>query len=147
VSTERFFGSWELEKYSAILSDGVLSYPLGEAAVGWGTYSPDGRMSAHLMRSDREPFGAGRRPGVDDIAADLIVAAASGYIGYCGRYVVDPATQIVSHAVECALIPDWVGTTMVRSYTFIGDDQLILCPPPRGPVVSELRWRRCLEHR
>ena len=147
MSIDRFLGSWELDQYFATTSEGVVTYPLGEAAVGWGIYSPDGRMSAHLMRSDRGLFGAGLRPGVDDIATDLIVAAASGYIGYCGRYVVDPVAQTVSHAVECALIPDWVGTTMVRNYTFVSDDELILRPPPRGPVVSELRWKRRPDHR
>lgn len=145
MSVDDFLGSWELLHYFATAGDGVVSYPLGEAAVGWGLYSPDGRMSAHLMRSDRGLFGAGLRPGVDEIAPDLIVAAASGYIGYCGRYFVDPEAQTVSHAVECALIPDWVGTTMVRHYTFLGDDELILRPPSRGPVISELRWRRRLD--
>ncbi|MBT9471685.1 MAG: lipocalin-like domain-containing protein [Pseudomonadota bacterium] len=141
MSIDNFVGTWELLSYEGRAPDGSVTHPLGEHPFGVGIYTADGQMSAHLMRAERTPFGGGRRPGVDVIAPDLIVAAAAGYIGYCGRYSVDADRRVVSHFVESALIPDWVGTVMPREYAFSGD-QLILRPPPRGGLVTELRWRR-----
>ncbi len=137
----RFVGIWDLVSYVGRSAEGDLVNPLGEAPTGVGIYTESGQMSAHLMSAGRAPFGGGRRPGVDLIAPELIEAAAAGYIGYCGRYAVDSEAQVVSHFVEVALIPDWIGTVMPRHYVFSGD-HLILSPPPRAGLVTELTWRR-----
>jgi hypothetical protein len=141
MTDEDFVGAWLLIDYVAQAADGTISHPLGTDPYGIGIYTAAGWMSAHLMRRDRIQFGGGRRPGVDAIDADTVVAAAAGYIGYSGRYTVDPVAKIVSHHVESALIPDWIGTVMAREYTFDGD-LLTLRPPARGGVTATLRWRR-----
>jgi hypothetical protein len=141
MTDENFIGAWLLIDYVAQAADGTISHPLGTDPYGIGIYTADGWMSAHLMRRDRAPFGGGRRPGIDAIDPDTVVAAAAGYIGYSGRYTIDTVARIVSHHVELALIPDWIGTVMARDYTF-DRDQLTLRPPTRGGVSATLRWRR-----
>lgn len=133
-------GVWDLVSYEMTSADRVV-LPLGGDPVGVGVYTTSGQMSAHLMAARRPPFGEGRRPGADPIAPELIAQAAAGYIGYCGRYEVDEAQSLVSHFVDAAFIPDWVGTVMARTYEFRGD-LLILRPPPRNGFASELVWRR-----
>lgn len=137
---EYLIGSWQLIDYVTRLSDGTQIEPLGAAPYGLGTYTADGWMSAHLMRRDRAPLGSAR-PALDQIAPDLLVATAAGYIGYAGRYTIDaPASRIIHH-VETALLPDWIGTDMIREYRF-ADDILTLRPPAVGGAASVLRWRR-----
>jgi hypothetical protein len=57
---ERLIGAWKLESYIEKPVDGSpLGHPLGEDATGLIMYTPDGYMSAQLMRAGRKPFGSG----------------------------------------------------------------------------------------
>jgi hypothetical protein len=137
-----FVGSWQLIDYGTRLADGTRIEPLGGDPYGLGTYTVDGWMSAHLMRRDRASLG-GARPALDQLGPGLLTATAAGYIGYAGRYTVDPTTNRVIHHVETAFIPDWVGTDMIREYEF-ADGILTLRPPALGGAASVLRWRRAI---
>ena len=137
-----FVGSWQLIDYVTQLADGTRIEPLGGDPYGLGTYTADGWMSAHLMRRDRASLG-GARPALDQLALDLLVATAAGYIGYAGRYTIDADAGRVIHHVETAFLPDWVGTDMIREYRF-EDDILTLRPPAVGGMPSVLRWRRAI---
>ena len=46
---------------------------------------------------------------------------------YFGTYALDPAARTVTHSVEGAMAPDWIGSKLVRAYRFL------------GPNVVELR--------
>jgi hypothetical protein len=37
-------------------------------------------------------------------------------VSYFGTYSVDEAAQKVTHQVEAALVPGWVGTSLVRAF-------------------------------
>lgn len=139
---ENFIGSWQLIDYVTRLADGTAIEPLGANPYGLGTYTVGGWMSAHLMRRDRPSLGSAR-PALDQIAPDLLVATAAGYIGYAGRYTVDAPAGRVIHHVETALLPDWIGTDMIREYRF-EDEILTLRPPAVGGATSILRWRRAI---
>lgn len=134
-------GVWELTSYRVLRDDGVVAEPLGASPCGIGVYTPQGTVSAQLMRPGRTRFGDGRRPGIDAIDPELVVAACAGYIAYGGTYVVDPAGGTVAHHVQCSLIPDWEGTVLTRSYEVSGDI-LVLRPPAHRGQQAELRWRR-----
>lgn len=54
-----------------------------------------------------------------------IVAAWRGYVGYFGTYTIDEKASTVTHHVEGASFPNFVGTNQVRHYRFEGD-RLIL---------------------
>ncbi|MFC6336658.1 hypothetical protein GIR22_16645 [Pseudomonas sp. CCM 7891] len=140
MPNENFIGVWQLIDYVVQMEDGTCLMPLGSTPYGVGIYTPDGWMSAHLMRNDRTPLG-GKKPGVDAIPADILSLMVSGYIGYAGRYTVDHNAATVTHHVETALLPDWVGTKMVREFCF-EREILVLRPPQVGGAASVLRWRR-----
>lgn len=136
-----FVGEWQLIDFVTVLADGRRIEPLGADPVGVGVYTRQGWMSAHLMRRDRAPFGEGCRPGVDAIESEILLGAAAGYIGYAGRWTVDHAARRISHHVEMAFIPDWVGTVLEREFAF-EDGVLSLSPPAVRGVRSTLRWCR-----
>jgi hypothetical protein len=47
-------GAWTLQSYVSTATDGSdMAYPLGVDARGIIMYTPDGYMSAQIMRSDR----------------------------------------------------------------------------------------------
>lgn len=137
---ESFIGSWQLIDYVTLLEDGTCFEPLGTAPYGIGTYTEAGWMSAHLMRSDRPLLGQSR-PVFDRLSPELLAETATGYIGYAGKFTVDVHTRRVIHHVEAAFIPDWVGTDMIREFSF-ADGMLTLRPPAVAGASSVLRWRR-----
>jgi Lipocalin-like domain len=97
-------GGWTLQSYEARSIDGsTVTYPLGAHAQGIIMYTPDGYMSAQLMRSDRLKLGD------DDMqpdSLDELAAAASGYLSYSGPYRApnrdQPAAQLDRwNAIPC----------------------------------------------
>jgi hypothetical protein len=64
------------------------------------------------------------RPGVTDMDAassEQFRDVLRGVVGYFGSYRVDEQAQTVSHHVEIAVNPKWVGRTFVRRYAFAND--------------------------
>ena len=73
-------GAWTLQSYESSSIDGsTVSYPLGAHAQGIIMYTPDGYMSAQLMRSDRLHFsGDDMHPDrLDELAAPPAVISAT----------------------------------------------------------------------
>jgi hypothetical protein len=104
-------GAWTLESYQSIATDGSdVTYPLGVDARGIIMYTPDGYMSAQIMRAGRTPFDR------DDphLAQDNeLAAAAAGYLSYSGPYaVVDDS--LIAHHVRLSLLPNWIGGIQYR---------------------------------
>ena len=135
-------GAWTLESYESRSIDGSsVIYPLGPDAQGIIMYTPDGYMSAQLMRSGRTPF---RR---DDLhpAEEELAAAASGYLTYSGPFtVVDDA--LIAHHVAVSLPPNWIGRTQYR-VAHLHDSRLELSLPEPALIHGERRnatliWRR-----
>lgn len=46
-------------------------------------------------------------------------AAVAGLTTYFGRYTVGTVSHTVTHVVEGAMSPDWIGGKLVRMYRFI----------------------------
>jgi Lipocalin-like domain len=70
-------------------------------------YTPDGYMSAQLMRSDRLHFSG------DDMHPDRLdelAAAASGYLTYTGSCSV-VGDGLIAHDIAISLLPNWIGGT------------------------------------
>lgn len=133
-------GSWRLVAMENRYADGRVRYPYGREAAGYLLYTAEGRMSATIMGGGRAPFGAefGRGDGASEKAA-----AFESYLSYAGRYTFQ-GDRVVHH-VEAALIPDWVGTDLVRLAAF-QDDLLILSTEPssRGETTrtTVITWQR-----
>jgi Lipocalin-like domain len=135
-------GAWTLQSYESTSVDGSDTiYPLGKDARGIIMYTPDGYMSAQIMRSERTPFD---RNDPHLAHQDELAAAAGGYFNYAGPYTVDD--DVIAHHVELSLVPNWIGGIQYRKAR-LEDSHLELSPPEPLLIRGELRnaklvWRR-----
>jgi hypothetical protein len=65
----------------------------------------------------------------------------SGFVSYFGTYSIDRTARKVTHTLEAALVPGWVGTTLVRAFVIDSSGQLILTREIPGEK-DVLLWRR-----
>ena len=134
---QRLLGAWDLVSYELRTPEGQVKHPLGADPVGQISYDAAGHMSAHLMRRGVPKFAAARR---EDSTVDEIVAAWRGYIGYFGSYTVDEKAGAVTHHVEAAWYPNFVGTKQVRVYEFDGDRLTLHAESASGRTT--IVWKR-----
>jgi hypothetical protein len=141
-SPERFLGVWRLQAIRDELPDGRFEdHPsLGAEVDGFLIYTATGHVSVQFMRREREPW---RRE--DEPTSAERARAVEEYGAYAGRFEVDEKAGEVRHHVETALIPNRVGRTLTRHFSF-SDDTLTLSPPPfdrRGTEIRRaLAWKR-----
>ena len=141
-AARRFPGVWRLETIRDHLADGrVQDHPnFGPHVDGFLVYTESGHVSVQFMRRDRP-----RWRSEDDPTDEQRAEAARGYGAYAGRFEVDETAAVILHHVETALIPNRVGVTLTRSFSFEGET-LTLSPPrfPRDGVEVDrsLVWRR-----
>ena len=124
---DQFIGTWHLSSWTRSVGD-LVQHSYGEDAKGMIVYTPDGMMTGALMASTRDP--------------NLL---AGGYLSYSGAYEVDLDGKTVSHHVEMASIPDWLGTVLVRAFEFETPDVLILSLEDEGGGHHALRWVRRIQ--
>jgi hypothetical protein len=136
-------GAWTLESYQSSELDGSdVRYPLGADARGIIMYTPDGYMSAQIMRADRAPFVRGDLAVAD---GDELAAAAKGYLAYTGPYTVLD-NSVVAHHVDVSLLPNWIGGTQYRAAQ-VGDGRLQLSPAEPVLINGKLRNGRLIWQR
>ena len=140
-------GTWELVAFeSRDSASGAIAHPLGPHPRGILVY--DGRrVAAQLLDPDRPRFASGDRARGTDAE---IRAAFAGSFAYYGTYEVSAAEGRITHHVEGASFPNWMGTDLVREFRVerdaAGHDQLILTTPPMTVggrrLATTLVWRR-----
>jgi hypothetical protein len=136
-------GAWTLVSYQSTALDGSdPNYPLGADARGIIMYTPDGYMSAQIMRSDRAPFGDDDQHPAND---EEFASAARGYLSYSGPYTVLDG-GLIAHHVQVSLLPNWIGGTQYRA-AHLDDSHLELAPSEPILLDGEHRnatlvWRR-----
>jgi hypothetical protein len=141
-AARRFVGVWRLETIRDRSPDGRVQdhNDFGPRLDGFLVYTESGHVSVQFMGRDRRPWQR-----EDDPTDAERAEAARGYGAYAGGYEVDDASGVVLHHVETALIPNRVGVTLKRSFSFEGET-LTLSPPPlrRDGVEIDrtLVWRR-----
>ena len=116
-------GTWRLVSFVVTSAErqSVRQY-WDERATGLIVYTADGHVSAQLYDARRPKLGK----EWDQVTPDAALASFVGLATYYGRYTVDPETSTVTHIVEGAMSPDWVGAKLVRSYRFLGPNQVEL---------------------
>ena len=107
---EQLLGTWRLVSYRTEGTDGSVVHPMGEHAIGYIMYLPDGYMSANLMVPGRAPYTGGT---ANTATQAELAAGALGYFGYAGRYEVDEAPDPIGvpHGEGSANVPPAVGRT------------------------------------
>lgn len=138
----KLIGAWTLQSYETTSVDGSTTmYPLGNDAHGIIMYTPDGYMSAQIMRSQRTPFDRNDPHLAND---DELAAAAEGYFNYAGPYTVDD--DVIAHHVELSLVPNWVGGIQYRKARLEDSCLELSTAEPilmRGELrTAKLVWRR-----
>jgi Lipocalin-like domain len=140
MTSNRLIGTWRLISWENRDENGRVSYPLGEDAVGYISYSPDGYMFVAIMVPGRPKFAAGDLlSGTPEERAQ----AASTYVSYCGSY--EYLGGSVIHHVELSLFPNWVGVEQERLVEVRGDRlELSTRPMLLGGVQrsAHLIWER-----
>lgn len=137
----RLLGAWDLVDYTRLVDDDVIGRPLGDRPLGQLVYTEQARVSAILMRRDRPWSGPTSFLEATD---EQRGKAAVGCVAYAGRFRL--ADDVVSHDVMSSLYVEMVGTTLVRTVTWLGGDLLLRTVP--APTRSgrtwrdELRWSR-----
>jgi hypothetical protein len=113
-------GGWRLESWSYIYEDGrPPEFPMGADAKGYILYTPQGQVSATIMRAD-----------------------ASECFAYAGGYEIADGT--VFHSIELSTNKALVGVRSTRHIKLDGD-HLILSGPDftAGTARSQqIVWRR-----
>jgi hypothetical protein len=110
-------GSWRLASYEAA-AKGEVIYPMGKNAIGVLDYSADGKVSVHIM--------------------------GEGYFAYYGDYTVDERTSTITHHLEMASQPSFVGASNLRHADLQGD-RLVLSGAMTfngEPRTIKVTWKR-----
>jgi hypothetical protein len=114
---ERLLGAWRLVTWE-VHDEGTTDHPLGPDAAGQLMYTPEGRVSAQLVRSGQPRFAS---DDWQDAAPEEMEAAWPAYFGYFGRFSIDLEAGAVVHHVEGSWFPNLVGTDQVRRFSLDGD--------------------------
>jgi hypothetical protein len=121
-------GTWRLESWIAQDQEsGEVVDVFGAHPSGYMIYTPGGRVTVNLTAEGRKPLSGDRFSS----PAEERAAAFSTAIAYSGTYTVKGET--VTHRVEVASFPNWVGTEQVRFAQIQGDTLIIKTPPIAGP--------------
>ena len=115
-------GTWRLVSFVSPDSTGQQRPVWGEHPTGLIVYTADGHVSAQLY----DPASSACRRDREGTPSAPAQPGYSGLYTYFGTFSVDTKARTVSHHVEGAMAPDWIGRTLVRAYRFIGPDRLEL---------------------
>jgi hypothetical protein len=122
-----FVGAWRLVSCETRDSSGGVEYPYGQRPLGQLFYNEAGYMSAQLMSGDRPRFVASDPARGTDAE---VRSAFDGHVSYFGTYSVDDAKSAVTHHVNGASFPNWIGIDLVRYFAFDDHGRLRLSTPP-----------------
>jgi hypothetical protein len=136
-------GVWNLLSYTEEKKGFKDTTPLGLNPVGFLIYTPDGFVSAQLMKPGRAAFQSRECfRGTPEEYAE----SGSGYIAYCGTYNVDEANETVTHIPTVALLPNLIQGRQLRAIQLHGDRLTLrtasVADADGALVSSHLEWQR-----
>ena len=121
-------GTWSLQSWVAQDQEtGAIVDVFGARPSGYLIYTPGGRMTVNLSAEGRKPLSGDRF----STPAEERAIAFSTSIAYSGTYTVQG--DAVTHRVEIATFPNWVGTEQIRFVQVEGDTLTMKTPPIPGP--------------
>ena len=141
ITARDFEGAWQLAGVDFRHTNGQPVPLYGRDPQGLLVYTASGHMTAQVMHPQRPPVPGREAPGALAAYHALLI----GYIAYFGTYTVDSQAATISHQVQGALIPQWVGGTQVRHYEFAGRRLTLRVPLDQlgsNLQSGELIWER-----
>lgn len=142
MASDRFVGTWRLLECYGKWSDGRISYPYGDKPEGQLIYDGHGNFSGQIAGSGRLAFETGN---LLKGTPEEIKTAFEGYIAYYGTYEVDESKGQVTHHVQSALFPNWIGDIQTRNFEFEGKKLRLNTQPIKGSradLTNTLLWER-----
>ena len=142
MASDRFVGTWRLLECYGKWSDGRISYPYGDKPEGQLIYDGHGNFSGQIAGSGRPAFETGN---LLKGTPEEIKTAFEGYIAYYGTYEVDESKGQVTHHVQSALFPNWIGDIQTRNFEFEGKKLRLNTQPIKGSradLTNTLLWER-----
>jgi hypothetical protein len=133
LSRDDLIGAWTLEQTYAEDEAGNRTPTLGDNPKGLIMYTADGYMTAITGRADRQ------LPVPDASDADK-AAAFDGYTNYGGRWSLNG--NVVTHHIEHAINPNWIGTARDRTIDHQGDRMVFSGLGADGVTNAVIIWRR-----
>ena len=140
MNENKFIGTWKLVYWKNRDEKGNVSYPFGENAHGYISYTTDGFIFAVLTRENREPFISPDPLGATDTEK---IASYDSYFSYCGKFEIKG--EAVIHHIHACSFPNWNGIDQLRNYNFTGNALMLSTLPFQidGSLqVSELYWEK-----
>jgi hypothetical protein len=126
-------GTWKLAELWELDAEGKRVYRFGEHPRGYIVYDSTGHVFVGFMR-DPPVSPDGFRESLPP-SNELKSQAWDAYGGYFGTYTVDWAAKVVTHHVEGALNPKYVGSDERRPFTLEGN---------RFIIGDQKTWKRVL---
>ena len=154
---KNFSGIWKLNEWTVEKPDGKKTYPFSGNVSGYLMYHPNGWMSANLMQNDRINISDDRLK-ISKIShllknkteisfeGDLLETiknffmASNGYVSYAGTFNADDSN--VYHNIELSLLPQWVGTTLIRKHSFSSKNTLLTLSAEFNGFKDLLIWKK-----
>jgi Lipocalin-like domain len=140
--SSRLIGVWTLVAYMEEKEGCKETNPLGPKPVGFLIYTPDGFVSAQLMKPGRSAF---QSRDWHKGTPEEYVESGSGYIAYCGTYEIDETNETVTHIPSVAL-PNLIHGRQLRALTLNGDRLTLRTSSVADVdgvlVTSHLEWQR-----
>src|SRR5690349_12632873 len=140
---QKFHGAWKFISAIQTLADGSHRANPGYGLTGTGNiiYTPQGRMMVFIMDPNRAQFAFDAHPTEPELRA-----ATKGFLAYGGRYEVNAGESYVLHHVDLEPVPNRVGITLKRFFTFTENRLILRAAPPLPEGVAEyaITWERLL---
>ena len=141
VDPTALVGAWDLVSWDYAVDGEPRPHGFGDAVTGQLLYLAGGQMSAILSDPDRAALSA------EPLAAAPVeerAEAARAYVSYGGRWSLR-GDEVVHHVAFC-LLPNWVGTDLVRTVSWRGEELVLSTAPEHDSkgrtVTNRLVWRR-----
>ena len=111
-------GTWTLEAADDLRPDGSRVPAYGDHPQGILMVDASGQYSLQIYRTDRAKFASGDKRRATPQEYEAAVLGMSAHVGHCA---LDPASGIVTFAIDLAAYPNWEGTVQKRQYKLAGD--------------------------
>ena len=139
--TPTLVGVWRLVSMTSPDATGTSRPYWGDQPTGLIIYTADGHIAAQVYDPRRPRLGVPWESAEPEAARTAFVGLST----YFGTYAVDSNARTVTHTVEGAMAPDWIGSRLVRAYRFLDPDRIELSVVADAQVVTNglvLVWQR-----
>jgi hypothetical protein len=140
MTPDQILGRWNIVSWLQLYDDGRRQAPLGDNLEGFIRYLDDGDMVCMIADANQPAFTTG---GQWNASEDERARAYSSMLAYAGKWRIEG--DIVVHAVELSLFPNWKGGDQRRQVRLEGDTLYIearLEPGTAEARTAQLKWQR-----